>query len=118
MSDFVVLVPADQETEEVGGTTPELQAIYDIDAEFGRDLQARGGRITGGAELSHSSRTCVLRPGPGTDTLVTEGPFAESTEQMSGFYIVSAPSLEVVVEAAGVLVRAHPAVEVRPIEGD
>ena len=48
--------------------------------------------------------------------LVTEGPFAESVEQLSGFFIVTCDEYDALVEAAQVLTRAHPVVEIRPVE--
>ena len=48
--------------------------------------------------------------------LITEGPFAESVEQVSGFYIVTCDEYDALVEAAQVLTRAHPVVEIRPVE--
>jgi hypothetical protein len=117
MTDYVVLFPADNEAEWEAGTEADHQAVYDTDEEFGRLLAQRGGRITGGAELATARRTHVVRRGPNGDALVTEGPYAESTEQLSGFYLVSTDDEAGLVEAAQVLVRAHPAVEIRPVEG-
>ena len=47
--------------------------------------------------------------------LVTEGPFAESVEQLSGFYIVTCDDYDALVQAAQVLTRSHPVVEIRPV---
>lgn len=116
MTDYVVLFPGDSEAAWEAGTEADHQAVYDADEEFGRLLAQRGGRITGGAELASVRRTRVVRRGPHGDALVTDGPYAESTEQLSGFYLVSADDEDGLVEAAQVLVRAHPAVEIRPLE--
>jgi hypothetical protein len=72
--------------------------------------------MTGGAELSTWKRAHAVRRGPNGTALVTEGPYAESAEQLSGFYLVSIDDEQALLEAAQVLVRAHPAVEIRPIE--
>ena len=53
--------------------------------------------------------------GPESCPLVTEGPFAETVEQLSGFFIVTCHDYDALVEAAEVLVRAHPVVEIRPV---
>jgi hypothetical protein len=45
--------------------------------------------------------------------LVTDGPYSETAEQMSGFYLVTCDDEEGLLEAAQVLVRSHPAVEIR-----
>ena len=116
MTDYVVMFPADRETEWDAGSEPDHQAVYDTDQEFGRLLEQRGGKITGGAELATKRRTRVVRRGPNGTALVTDGPFAESAEQLSGFYLVSTDDEPGLLEAVQVLTRAHPVVEIRPVE--
>jgi len=72
--------------------------------------------MTGGAELSTWKKAHAIRRGPNGTALVTEGPYTESAEQLSGFYVVSIDDEDALVDAAQVLVRAHRAVEIRPIE--
>ena len=45
---------------------------------------------------------------------MTEGPFAETVEQMGGFWLVDLPDLDAAVEAARLLPDAY-SVEVRPV---
>jgi hypothetical protein len=116
MTSYLILFPADREDEWDGKTAEEHQAVYENDYEFGRLLEQRGGQMTGGAELSTWKRAHAIRRGPNGTALVTDGPFAESAEQLSGFYVVSIDDEAALLEAAQVLVRAHPAVEIRPIE--
>jgi hypothetical protein len=116
MSSYVVLFPADNEAEWESGSEADHQAVYDTDAEFARLLEKRGGRITGGRELAGSRRAHVVRRGPNGTALVTDGPYAESAEQLSGFYLVECDDEDGLLEAAQVLVRAHPAVEIRLAE--
>jgi hypothetical protein len=69
--------------------------------------------LRGGEELALSASATTLRkPGDGEE-LVTDGPYAETTEQLGGFYLVEAPDLDAALELA----RALPAdvVEVRPL---
>ena len=44
--------------------------------------------------------------------LVTEGPFVESVEQLSGFFSVACGDFEALVKAARTLSRAHPVMEI------
>jgi hypothetical protein len=74
------------------------------------------GSVKGGAALTHSQRARTIRRGPGTVPLVTDGPLAESVEQLSGVYIVTSEDYDALAEAAHILVRAHPVVEIRPVE--
>ena len=77
---------------------------------------AAGSSVTGGAGLAHSSKARTIKRGPNANALITEGPFAETVEQMSGFFIVACDDYDGLVEAAQVLTRAHPIVEIRPVE--
>jgi hypothetical protein len=116
MTDYMILFPADREDEWDSATQEERQAVYENDYEFGRLLEQRGGRMTGGAELSTWKKAHAIRRGPNGTALVTDGPYAESAEQLSGFYLVSIDDEHALLDAAQVLVHAHHAVEIRPIE--
>ena len=50
-------------------------------------------------------------------TLVTDGPYAESAEQVGGFYLVESHDLDDLLAVVGELARTEPVVEVRPIHG-
>lgn len=116
MTDYVVIFPADNEDEWEASTEAEHDATYATDQEFARLLTSAGGAITGGAELSHSSRARTIKRGEQSDPTITDGPFAETVEQISGFYLVTCDDYDALVEAAKVLTRAHPVVEIRPVE--
>ncbi len=115
MTDYVVMFPADNEAEWEAGTEADHQATFDTDHEFAQLLKARGGAVTGGAALAHSSRARTIKRGPKSNALITEGPFAETVEQLSGFFLVTCDDYDALVQAAQVLVRAHPVVEIRPV---
>ena len=115
MPEYIVMFPADDETEMDARTETERQTTFDTDFEFGQLLAAHGGAVTGGAGLTRSKHARTLRRATGPRALVTEGPFRESVEQLSGFFVVSCESYDDLVEAAEVLVRAHPVVEIRPV---
>jgi len=117
VSEYVLLFPADDEAAWARGTDADHQATFDTDAEFARLLRASGGAITGGAALRPSNETQTLRRGP-SGPLVTDGPYAETTEQISGYFHVTCDDHDALVEAAQVLTRAHPVVEIRPVEDD
>jgi hypothetical protein len=74
-------------------------------------LQNRGA-ARGGAELASTTSATTLRHRE-DDVSVTDGPFAETTEQLAGFYLVEAADLAEAIELA----KQLPAdiVEVRPI---
>jgi hypothetical protein len=116
MTEYVVLLPDDESVWD-NGTEEDHAAVYATDAEFGRLLAERGHRITGGRELGHTSRTRVVRR-RGNRVVVTEGPYTEAVEQLSGFYFVESGDLDDLTEIAKVLLRSHAAVEIRPCVKD
>jgi hypothetical protein len=110
------MFPADNESEWEAGTEADHQATFDTDQEFAELLKSRGGAVTGGAGLAHSRTARTIRRGSKSNALVTEGPFAETVEQISGFFIATCDDYDALVEAAQILTRAHPVVEIRPVE--
>jgi len=85
----------------------EQQAFFDGLAAFTAAVRERGEVLLGEA-LDRPERATTLRDGGATD-----GPYAETVEQVGGFYVVDLPSQELAVETARLL--PVPSVEVRPI---
>ena len=78
------------------------------------DLQTRGQYIDA-SPLHPSSETISVTVRDGK-RLVTDGPFAETREQIGGYFMVEAASMEEAVEIAGRLPSARiGTVEVRPV---
>jgi hypothetical protein len=77
---------------------------------------AQEGRLGPVARLSSASYAKTLRKDR-EPPLVVDGPFAETKEQLLGFYIVSCDSIDEAVEIARDLGRATPAgsYEIRPV---
>lgn len=73
---------------------------------------AERGAVVGGEALARPESARTLRPGP--TRAVTEGPFAETVEQIGGFYVIEVESLEVALELAALLPGEY-TVEVRPV---
>ena len=89
----------------------EQQAAYDCFTAFTAAVE-QSGKVIAGDALDRPERARTVRPG--AERLVTEGPFAETVEQMGGFWVVELPDLETAVTAARLLPEAY-SVEVRPI---
>ena len=73
---------------------------------------AERGSVVRGESLSRPDTARTVRPGP--DRPVTEGPFAETVEQIGGFYVIDVESIDEAVELATLLPREY-TVEVRPV---
>jgi hypothetical protein len=74
-----------------------------------------GGIIKGGAALKVTATATTVRVRDG-ERLVTDGPFAETKEQLGGFYLVDAPDLDQALAMAAKIPGARfGCVEVRPL---
>ncbi|HMF66899.1 MAG TPA: YciI family protein [Phyllobacterium sp.] len=75
------------------------------------------GRLGPVARLLPTTAATTLRKGR-EDPLIIDGPFAETKEQLLGFYVVDCASLDEALETARDLARANPGTgsyEIRPI---
>ena len=76
---------------------------------------AREPAVEGGAELQDPETATTVRIRNG-ETLTTDGPFAETKEQLGGYYLIDCASLDEAIEFAARIPGArHGAVEVRPL---
>ena len=112
MTQYVVLLPGDERAW-ASATEQQKAEMYAKHGEFARLLGERGHKITGGNELTHSSEAKVVRNGA-DGVVVTDGPYAETVEQLTGFYVVDTDDLDDLLQVVGVLAGAEGAIEVRP----
>jgi hypothetical protein len=109
MTEYVVLLMGDAER---WWDLPEAERLagYGAHETFTAQLLERGHTITGGAELHRASEARTIAPGA---TTVTEGPWAETREQVGGFYLVETEDLDDLMDCCLVLAATGDAVEVR-----
>ena len=100
-------VPAPEEME---------QAYKDVEA-FNEELRAAGAWVFAGG-LHPADTATVVRVDHG-EVLTTDGPFAETKEQLGGFWIIQADDLDAALAwaAKGAAACKGP-VEVRPFQED
>ena len=101
---------------EVDFSTPEAQALgAQVDA-FNQELQ-RAGAWVFAAGLHPASSATVVRSSGG-EVSMTDGPYAETKEQMGGFWVIEAADLDAALEWGGKAAAACGGpVEVRPTQG-
>ena len=76
---------------------------------------AREPVTVGGDELQDPDTATTIRVRDG-ETLTTDGPFAETKEQLGGYYLIDCASLDEALEfAARIPAAERGAVEVRPV---
>jgi hypothetical protein len=81
---------------------------------FGAEAAERGMKPDGDA-LQPTAAAKTVRYTDGKPTLVTDGPYAETKEQLGGFYILTCESEEEAIEMARKLPVVVGSVEIRPI---
>lgn len=104
------------ENEAAWEATPEEEKgkIFQEYMDYTRRIR-KGGSYLGGEALQPTSTATTVRVKNGK-TLSTDGPFAETREQLGGFYLVEAKDLDQAIAlAAGIPGARYGSVEVRPI---
>ncbi len=94
---------------------PERGAIFKQYGEFTTSIRASGAFLAG-APLQPTSTATTVRDKNGK-TVTTDGPFAETKEQLGGYYLVEAKNLDEATALAARIpsVRVGGSVEVRPV---
>src|SRR5262245_55857330 len=91
------------------------EAISDSECiAFGEPLR-KSGKIVGGEALQSVDTATTVRVRNGK-TSMTDGPFAETKEQLAGFYLIDAKDLDEALQVASKIPPARVgSIEVRPI---
>jgi hypothetical protein len=97
-----------------GRTKPEDDAMMGRIYGVMEKLKAEG-KLGPSARLMPTTTATHIRSGK--DAAVIDGPFAETKEQLLGFYLLDCPSLNDAIEAAKLLAKEKPhgTLEVRPV---
>ena len=105
------------ENEQVYGADKTGPAMQDIIARHMTFSQHVGAARIGGAGLRGTRSATTLRTANGTTSL-HDGPFAETKEQLGGFYLIDVADLDAAIAIARKLpLAADGAVEIRPLLG-
>ncbi len=92
------------------------RVVAQVDA-FNDELRSAGAWVFAGG-LHPASSATVVRSTSG-EVSMTDGPYAESKEQMGGFWVIEVSDLDVALEWARKAAAAcEGPVEVRPFQGD
>ena len=102
------------EADAASMTREERDALMQGHAIFANEALTRG-ILAGGAPLqpTHTATTVRVRKGK---VMITDGPFAETKEQLAGTYILNCKDLDEAIEMATRIPDAlHGSIEIRPI---
>jgi hypothetical protein len=93
---------------------PEWQSLNEECVACGEDLREQGHMLGGNALHSVATATSVRMRGG--KMLITDGPFAETKEQLAGYYLLEARDLNEAIQLASKIPPARlGCIEVRPI---
>lgn len=107
---YMLLIYADENA----WTEPERQECYGESTQLAHSLLAKGQYLDANPLQSVATATSVqVRDGR---RLVTDGPFAETREQLGGYFMVEARNLDEAIDIAGRIPGARKGtVEIRPL---
>ena len=92
----------------------EMAALHGAYDEFTQELRASG-CLKGGEALHPTGTATTVRVREG-EILTTDGPFAETKEQIAGFYLVNCQNLDEAIQWAAKIPGAlNGSIEVRPV---
>lgn len=111
---YILLIYGDEQRWNEA-TDAEKQQTYEAHNAYG-EAMAQAGVMRGGYELKPISTATTIRFDGGKATTL-DGPFAETKEQLGGYYVIEADNLEQALEWAAKMpgMESGGAVEVRPL---
>ena len=111
---YMCLIYGDEQARLGMSETDRNEMIGDYGA-FTESIQKSGNMLAGDAlEPTTTATTVRVRNG---ETLVTDGPFAETKEQLGGYYLIEAKDFNEAIHVASRIPSAKlGSIEVRPIQ--
>jgi hypothetical protein len=96
-------------------TPEEMKAVMDQWTAYSQEAVDKGAFLAGEA-LQPSETVSTVKIEEGKEPTVTDGPFAESKEQLGGFYLLECKNLDDALEWAKKIPFRNGHVEVRPVQ--
>jgi hypothetical protein len=109
-----LLIICTDESAMAAASPAEAEASLAKYTKFGEDMTQRG-VLRGGARLRPTSDATTVQVRDG-EVLTADGPFAETKEQIGGYYLVDCKDLDEAIEVAAQIPGASVGtIEVRPL---
>lgn len=110
---YLMMICSDE--SQIQGMTPDAgQGMLAEYFAFQEEMNSRG-VLQGGERLQFTADATTVQVRDG-ETLTTDGPFAETKEQIGGYYMVDCKDLDEAIEIAAKIPGARlGSIEVRPI---
>jgi hypothetical protein len=112
-----MMILCDVEGEKAKLSHEEMRAHYERVGAWWQEHE-KAGRIVAGVarRLQGTNKAKTLRVGGGK-TLVSDGPFAETKEQIGGFGILNVPDMQAAVDLVSTWPGMAETIEIRPVLG-
>ncbi|WP_456844943.1 YciI family protein [Cellulomonas sp. P5_C6] len=112
MAEFTVVLYRD-EARDAALTDDERDRAWAAHSGFQQHCVDNGWEIVATRALGNAGRARGLRSDGRAGIVVSDGPFAETAEQVAGFYLVARTDLDALTEAVSALVLNGETVEIR-----
>ena len=113
MSKYLLAVHTSDEVPRQPMTEEEMRRGFAVVDAIEREMRAANALVFSG-RLLEPARARVVRPSKGR-VKTTDGPYAETKEQIGGFYIIEAADLDAALDwASKVTIAIDTPIEVRP----
>lgn len=109
-----MLLIHENEEEMAGYSESQMDSLMQKHGALFEDMKTKGVFVAGDP-LEESATSTIVKPKPNGKFLITDGPFAETKEQLAGYYIVECGNLDDAIGWAG-RIPCNGYVEVRPIK--
>ncbi len=109
---YLCLIYGDERAPEVPGES-DWETLMKLHTAFG-EAAGSAGVLRGGEALEPTTTATTVRA-TGSEVLTTDGPFAETKEQLGGYYIIEVDDLDQALHWAAQIPHPGGCVEVRPI---
>ena len=108
---YLLLIHSSENGDPQGADREEMYRRYAV---FTQEI-SDAGKLVGANELQPTATATTVRVRNG-ETLTTDGPFAETKEQLGGYYLVDCDDIdEAIAYAAKIPSAEHGSIEVRPV---
>lgn len=112
--DYMILIHSDENASVPAPGDPGFEQMMAAWSAYNQQL-IDGGHWIAGAMLRPTTTATTVTLAAGSTPVVTDGPFAETKEQLGGFYLVAAPDLDRALELASAIPIPFASIEVRPV---
>jgi len=110
---YLLMICTEETADEA--SSPEEQAATLAEYGVWAEEMGRRGVLQGGERLRPTTDATTVRVRDG-ETLISDGPFAETKEQVGGYFVVDCKDLDEAIEVASKIPGSrHGSIEVRPI---